>query len=138
MRAPRGRRAAAGLAGLLLGLVAVGPARAQSCETPHYLPYAQFTGDDAAGHVASKQAYNAAVERYNRAIYDYCVTWTRHSQLVELYNRSASPGERERARAEAGPLRGQLETLRREVASRAAAVDQARRRAAETGASLVH
>jgi hypothetical protein len=137
MRGRRGRLAAgAALAGLLLGSASGGPARAQSCEKPHYLAYAEFTADDAPPHVASKQAYNVAVERYNQAVYEYCLTWRRHSQLVELHNRSASPVERDRTRTEAGPLRARLETLRREVARLAAQVDQAKRQAAEAGTTL--
>jgi hypothetical protein len=125
------------LAAGLLGVGGTGAARAQSCETPQYLPYAEFGGGDSAPHVASKQAYNTAVERYNKAVYEYCVTWNRHSQLVELYNGSINPAERDRARVEAAPLRTRLDALRGEVASLAAAVDQAKRRAAQAGVLLV-
>jgi outer membrane murein-binding lipoprotein Lpp len=122
---------------LVLPLVAGRPAAGQSCENPRYLPYAEFASADSAPQVAAKQAYNAAVERYNKAVYDYCVTWNRHSQLVDFYNGSSSPAERDRARSEAGPLRARLEILRREVATLASAVDQARHRAAQAGATIV-
>jgi hypothetical protein len=120
-----------------LGLVAVaGRAAAQSCESPQYLGFTEFQAEDSAPQIASRQAYNAAVERYNKAVYEYCVTWNRHSQLVELYNGSAGPAERDKARAEAGPLRSKLDTLRREVGTLASVVDQARRRAAQAGINI--
>lgn len=113
-----------------------GPAGAQSCENPQYLGFTEFGTDDSAPQIASRQAYNTAVERYNKAIYDYCVTWNRHSQLVEVYNTSANPAERDKARAEAAPLRSKLDGLRRDVTTLAGTVDQARRRAAQAGVSI--
>jgi outer membrane murein-binding lipoprotein Lpp len=126
----------------LAGLIAAAPvaltgtAGAQSCESPQYLGFTEFVVEDSPPQIASRQAYNTAVERYNKAVYDYCVTWNRHSQLVELYNGTVSPAERDRARAEAGPLRTKLDTLRREVAALASMVDQARRRAAQAGVAI--
>jgi len=136
--------AAPGARGLLLIAavlaVALGgvprPAAGQSCDNPQYLGFTEFATDDSAPQIASRQAYNTAVERYNKAIYDYCVAWSRHSQLVEIYNGSANPAERDKARAEAGPLRSKLDALRRDVTTLAGAVDQARRRAAQAGVSI--
>ena len=131
----RGLALAASVAAVALG-GAVRPAAGQSCENPQYLGFTEFGADDSAPQVASRQAYNSAVERYNKAIYDYCVAWSRHSQLVEVYNTSASPAERDKARTEAAPLRAKLDTLRRDVTSLAGAVDQARRRAAQAGVTI--
>jgi 2-hydroxychromene-2-carboxylate isomerase len=76
------------------------------------------------------------VERYNKALYDYHVTLGQHDQLVEAHNRAGTTAEQEKARADAAPLRAKLQTLRREVTSLAAAVDQARRRASQSGVTL--
>jgi hypothetical protein len=126
------RTAALALAALLL---AVGPAAAQPPK-PDYRPYAEFRAADAPADVVLKKAYNEAVQRYNQALYDYHVTLERHDQLVDLYNRSADPAVRDRARADAAPLRARLETQRREAQARARAVDEAARRAAVAGVLL--
>jgi hypothetical protein len=126
------------LAGLALGLASLaGPvAVAQEPQRPQYLPYMEFTSDDSATHLAAKQAYNNAVERYNRALYEYHVTLGQHDQLVELHNRAGTPAQQEKARADAAPLRAKLQTLRRDVTTLAAGVDQARRRATQAGVTL--
>jgi hypothetical protein len=129
------------LAGILTGLATLGAATAGAQGTqsprPQYLPFAEFSPADSAPQVAAKQAYNDAVERYNKALYDYHVTLGQHDQLVEIYNRAGvSPAEQEKARAEAAPLRTKLETLRREATTLAAAVDQARRKASQVGVTL--
>jgi hypothetical protein len=134
------------LAGVLTGLVAIGAAgvRAQGTQAPQtqaprpqYLPFAEFSADDSSAQVAAKQAYNEAVERYNKALYDYHVTLGQHDHLVDIYNRAGvSPAEQEKARAEAVLLRAKLETLRREATTLAAAVDQARRKASQVGVTL--
>jgi hypothetical protein len=103
---------------------------------PQYLPFAEFSSDDTASHLAVKQAYNEAVERYNKALYDYHVTLGQHDQLVELHSRARTPAEQEKARADAAPLRAKLQSLRRDVTNLAAAVDQARRRASQSGVTL--
>jgi hypothetical protein len=130
--------AARPLVGLAVGVVVLGAsvAGAQNAPRPQYLPFAEFTTDDAPSHVAAKQAYNDAVERYNKALYDYHVTLGQHDQLVELHNRARTPAEQEKARADAAPLRAKLQTLRRDVTSLAAAVDDARRRATQVGVTL--
>ena len=126
------------LVGLAVGLAALtGPvAAAQEPQRPQYLPYTEFASDDAASHLAAKQAYNDAVERYNRALYEYHVILGQHDQLVELHNHAGTPAEQDKARADAAPLRAKLQTLRRDVTTLAAAVDQARRRAAQAGVTL--
>ena len=128
------------LIGLTLGLATlVGPvASAQDPKSPkpQYLPFADFAPDDSATQVSAKQAYNDAVERYNKALYDYHVTLGQHDQLVDAGNRATTPAEREKARADAAPLRAKLETLRKDVTSLAGAVDQARRKASQAGVTL--
>jgi hypothetical protein len=126
------------LLGLAVGVAALaGPgATAQGPQRPQYLPFAEFAPDDTASHLAAKQAYNDAVERYNKALYDYYVTLGQHDQLVELHNRAGTPAEQEKARADAAPLRAKLQTLRRDVTTLAVAVDQARRRANQAGVTL--
>jgi hypothetical protein len=125
------------LAGLVLGLSAlVGSGVAQTSPKPQYLPFAEFTSDDVATHIAAKQAYNDAVERYNKALYEYHVTLGQHDQLVDMHKRAGTPAEQEKARADAAPLRTKLETLRKDVISLAAAVDKARQRAAQAGVTL--
>lgn len=129
------------LAGVLTGLATLGAASAGAQGTqaprPQYLPFAEFSPTDSAPQVAAKQAYNDAVERYNKALYDYHVTLGQHDQLVDIYNRpGTSPAEQEKARAEAAPLKAKLETLRREATTLAAAVDQARRKASQVGVTL--
>jgi hypothetical protein len=110
---------------------------AQTSPRPQYLPFAEFNNDDAPSHVVAKQAYNSAVEKYNKALYDYHVTLGQIDQLVELHNRAGTPVEQqEKARADATPLRAKLQTLRRDVTSLAAAVDDARRRASQAGVTL--
>ena len=127
------------LRAVALGLAAVpllaGPAPAQTAK-PKYLPYAEFRAADAPADLVLKKAYNEAVQRYNQALYDYHVTLERHDQLVDLYSRSADPAERDRARADATPLRARLDTQRREAQGRARAVDEAARRAASAGVTL--
>jgi seryl-tRNA synthetase len=123
------------LAGLTVGIVAI--AGAQTPPRPQYLPFAEFASDDTSAHVTAKQAYNDAVERYNKAIYEYHVTLGQHDQLVDLYNRAGmSAAQQEKARADAAPLRAKLQTLRGEVTRLAAAVDDARRRATQAGVTL--
>jgi hypothetical protein len=126
------------LAGLVVGTVVLAGsvAGAQSPPRPQYLPFAEFTSDEAPAHIAAKQAYNSAVERYNKALYDYHVTLGQHDQLVDLHNRAGTPAEQEKARADAAPLRAKLQTLGRDVKSLAAAVDEARRRASQAGVTL--
>jgi hypothetical protein len=120
---------------LVIGLAAT-VAGAQGAPRPEYLPFAEFASTDTASHLAAKQAYNEAVERYNKALYDYHVTLGQHDQLVEAHNRARTPAEQEKARADAAPLRAKLQTLRRDVTNLAAAVDQARRRASQSGVTL--
>jgi hypothetical protein len=103
---------------------------------PQYLPFAEFASDDSVPQVSVKQAYNDAVERYNKALYDYHVTLGQHDQLVDLYARAGTPAEREKARADAAPLRTKLQTLRSDVTALAAQVDQARRKASQAGVTL--
>ena len=129
------RRAAPLLVGLVVGMATL--AAAQTGSRPQYLPFAEFSSDDPPAHVSVKQAYNDAVERYNKAIYEYHVTLGQHDQLVDLYNRAGTPADQqEKARAEAAPLRAKLQTLRGEVTRLAAAVDDARRRATQAGVTL--
>ena len=134
------------LVALATGLAALGGsvARAQAPQTPaaqapapQYLPFSEFAADDSEAQRSARQAYNDAVERYNKALYDYHVTLGQHDQLVDLYNRAGvSPAEQEKARAEAAPLRAKLETLRRDATALAVAVDQARRKASQVGVTL--
>jgi hypothetical protein len=133
-----GARLLVGISAGLASLVASGAGTQPSqAPPPQYLPFAEFAPEDSAPQLAAKQGYNAAVEQYNKALYDYHVTLGQHDQLVDLYNRpGASSAEREKARAEAAPLRAKLETLRRDVESLARAVDQARRRATQAGVTL--
>src|SRR5262245_15475695 len=99
------------LCGLLAGLILVlstgaraqGPS-APAAPRPEYLPFAEFAAGESAQQIAAKQAYNDAVERYNKALYEYHVTLGQHDQLVEAYNRGGSPAELEKARADAAPL----------------------------------
>jgi ribosomal protein S12 methylthiotransferase accessory factor YcaO len=123
------------VAALAVGL-ATAVAGAQGAARPQYLPFAEFASTDSASHLAVKQAYNEAVERYNKALYDYHTTLGQHDQLVEQHSRAGTLAEQEKARADAAPLRAKLQTLRREVTSLAAAVDQARRRASQSGVTL--
>jgi hypothetical protein len=108
----------------------------QQAPRPQYLPFAEFAPDEAAAHVTAKQAYNDAVERYNKALYEYHVTLGQHDQLVEVYRKSGTPAEQEKARADAAPLRTKLDALRKDVLSLAGTVDQARRRAVQAGVTL--
>jgi hypothetical protein len=134
MSRPAPIRAAGLAAGLALAALAA--TVAAQAPRPEYLPYAEFRGDEPAAHHAVKQAYNEAVERYNKALYDYYVTLDRHDQLVEAFTRASNPAEQQKARAEAAPLRARLQVLRRDVTAAAAAVDQAKRRAAQAGVTL--
>lgn len=120
---------------VLIVLTSGGPLDAAPAK-PEYLPYAEFTTADTPPQITVKQAYNEAVLRYNQALYDYHVLLEKHDQLVELYNGSSNPSERQKARDEATPLRAQLAAQRREVTNRAAAVDQAARRAGAAGVSI--
>ena len=128
-----GRAAAAALAAFLLTLAAA--AAAQPAK-PNYLPYAEFAADDGAQAIGLKRAYNEAVHRYNQSLYDYHVTLEKHDRLVDLYNTSADAAAKKKARDEAEALRARLATLRRDVLSRAAAVDEAARRAAAGGITI--
>lgn len=133
-----------GGARLLVGvLVALAPligasARAQTplAQRPEYLPFAEFASDDSAAQQSAKKSYNDAVERYNKALYDYHVTLGQLNQLVDIYNGAGTGAEREKARADAAPLRAKLEALRRDAGTLAASVDQARRRASQAGVTL--
>ena len=120
------------LAGLVTGVGAQAPAAPR----PQYLPFAEFVNDDSASQISAKQAYNEVVEKYNKALYDYHVTLGQHDQLVDAANRATTPAEREKARADAAPLRAKLEILRKDVTSLAGAVDQARRKASQAGVTL--
>jgi hypothetical protein len=126
------------LVGLLVGLATLAAqAQGPQAARPQYLPFVEFASEDSAPQVSAKQAYNDAVERYNKALYDYHVTLGQHDQLVDVYNRAGTPAEQqEKARADAAPLRAKLQTLRRDVTTLAAAVDQARRKASQAGVTL--
>jgi len=128
-----GRWAAAAVTALALALAAL--AGAQSAK-PNYLPFAEFAADDAPPAIGLKRAYNEAVQRYNQSLYDYHVTLEKHDFLVDTYNRSTDAAERKKARDEAELLRARLTTLRRDVTARAAAVDEAARRAVGAGIKL--
>jgi hypothetical protein len=128
------------LVGVLVGLAPLigsgAPAQGPQDQRPQYLPFAEFASDDSALRRSAKQAYNDAVERYNKALYDYHVTLGQHDQLVDVYNRAGTPAEREKARADAAAFRAKLQTLRHDVTNLAAAVDQARRKASQAGVTL--
>jgi hypothetical protein len=124
------------LVGLAVLVASGAPAQGLQAQRPQYLPFAEFTSNDSAVQLSTKQAYNHAVERYNKALYDYHVTLGQHDQLVDAYNRAGTAAEREKARADAAPLRVKLQNLRHDVAVLAAAVDQARRKANQVGATL--
>ena len=121
------------LAALLLALAVA--ASAQPAK-PKYLPYVEFAPEDSPQAVGLKRGYNDAVQRYNQALYDYHVTLDRHDRLVEQYNASVDPAGKRKTREEAESLRGRLATLRRDVLTRATAVDEAARRAAAGGVSI--
>jgi hypothetical protein len=112
-------------------------AQAPQAPRPQYLPFAEFASDDSAPQVSAKQAYNDAVERYNKALYDYHVTLGQHDQLVDVWARAGTPAEREKARADAVPLRAKLQTLKSDVTALAAQVDQARRKASQAGVTVI-
>lgn len=103
---------------------------------PDYLPYAAFGADDTPAGISIKQSYNEAVEKYNKALYEYFVTLDHHDQLVERANGTANPADLQKAKSEAGPLRSKLQALRKEIATFAQGVDQAKRRAAQAGVAL--
>ena len=128
------------LVGVLVGLAALigagTSAQGPQAQSPQYLPFAEFAPEDSTQRVSAKQAYNDAVERYNKALYDYHVTLSQHDQLVDAGNSAGTPAEQEKARADAAPLRAKLQTLRRDVTTLAAAVDQARRKASLAGVTL--
>jgi hypothetical protein len=132
------RLVAAGLLALstLTGLGTGAGAQAPVAPRPQYLPFVEFGNDDSASQISAKQAYNEVVEKYNRALYDYHVTLGQHDQLVDAGNRATTPAERDKARADAAPLRVKLEGLRRDVTGLAAQVDQARRKASQAGVTL--
>lgn len=124
-------------------LVALAPligagARAQTppAQRPEYLPFAEFASGDSAAQQSAKRSYNDTVERYNKVLYDYHVTLGQLNQLVDIYNGAGTGAEREKARADAAPLRAKLEALRRDAVTLAAAVDQARRKASQAGVTL--
>lgn len=128
------RRLLIGLAGATL--LAVAPGLTAQSVKPSYKPYVEFGTEDSGERVAAKRAYNEAAQRYNQALYEYHVTLERHDRLVETHNDpAADPAEKKRARDQAQALRPRLTELRREVTTRAAAVDQAGRRAAAVGVS---
>jgi hypothetical protein len=131
------------LVGFVLGVVTVvGPAaRAQGPQqapAPQYLPFSEFAADDSAAQRSARQAYNDSVERYNKALYDYHLTLAQLNQLADVHNNpTTAPAERDKARAEAAPLRTKLETLRRDVTTLVATVDEARRKASQAGVTLI-
>ncbi len=125
--------AASVLAALVLTLAATVGAQPAK---PNYLAYAEFAADDAPQAIGLKRAYNEAVQRYNQSLYDYHVTLEKHDLLVEAHNRSADTAERKKAREEAEALRARLAALRRDVTTRAAAVDETARRAVTAGITL--
>jgi len=129
------------LVALAAGLAALGAssARAQAPQTPapQYLPFSEFAAEDSEAQRSARQGYNDAVERYNKALYDYHVTLAQINQLADVHNSpTASSAERDKARADAVPLRAKLDTLRRDVNSLATGVDQARRKANQAGVIL--
>jgi hypothetical protein len=127
-----GRLAAALAVGLVLA--PVGPAAAQPAPSqPKYLAYLEFAGSDPAEIVTLKRAYNDAVAKYNRALYEYWVTLERVNRLVDLHAASSDPAVKKKARDEAEPLRAKLTVLGREVRSLASGVDEAARRATSGG-----
>ena len=114
-------------------------ARAQAPQTPapQYLPFSEFGTDDSATQRSARQTYNDAVERYNKALYDYHVTLDQINRLADVHNSpTATPAERDKARADAAPLRTKLDALRRDVNALAAGVDQARRKASQSGVTV--
>ena len=112
------------------------PATPDQKAAPAYLSYAEFSPEDTAAKVVLKRAYNEAVQRYNQALYGYHVTLEKHDRVVDVHNQATDPAERKKAREEAEALRARLAALRREVTSRAAAVDEAWRRAAAGGVTI--
>ena len=128
------------LVGVLVGLAPLigsgAPAQGPQDQRPQYLPFAEFASDDSAAQQSAKRSYNDAVERYNKALYDYHVTLGQLNQLADIYNGAGTGAEREKARADAAPLRAKLEALRRDAVTLAAAVDQARRKASQAGVTL--
>jgi hypothetical protein len=128
-----GRGAAGVLTALVLALAATAGAEPAK---PSYLPYAEFAGNDTPQAVGLKRAYNDAIQRYNQSLYDYHVTLEKHDQLVDAHNRSTDSAERKKARDDAEALRARLTALRRDITTRAAAVDEAGRRAVAGGVTL--
>jgi hypothetical protein len=130
---------AVGFLGLLVlvaaGAVSVGAVTAQPAK-PSYLPYAEFAAEDTPQRLGLKRSYNEAVQRYNQTLYEYYVALEQHDRLVEAYNGSADSAARKKNRDEAEALRAKLGLLRREATTRAAAVDEAARRAAAAGLTL--
>ena len=123
------------------GLAALGGpvARAQAppSPAPQYLPFSEFPADDSEAQRSARQAYNDAVDRYNKALYDYHVTLAQINQLADVHNSpTATPAERDKARADAVPLRTKLDALRRDVNGLVAGVDQARRKASQAGVTV--
>jgi hypothetical protein len=131
------------LVGLVVGLATVvgSAARAQGPQqapAPQYLPFSEFAADDSTAQRSARQAYNDSVERYNKALYDYHVTLAQINQLADMHNNpTATVAERDKARADAAPLRTKLETLRRDVTGLVASVDEARRKASQAGVTLI-
>ena len=127
--------------GVALGVGSVASAQCPQSQSqtpaPQYLPFSEFATDDSEIQRSARQAYNDAVERYNKSLYDYHVTLGQVNQLADLYNcPTATPVERDKARADATPLRTKLDSLRRDATTFAAAVDQARRKASQTGVTF--
>jgi outer membrane murein-binding lipoprotein Lpp len=56
---------------------------------------------------------------------------------VDVWARAGTPAEREKARADAVPLRAKLQTLKSDVTALAAQVDQARRKASQAGVTVI-
>ena len=106
-------------------------------QAPQYLPFSEFAAEDTEAQRSARQAYNDAVERYNKTLYDYHVTLGQLNQLADMNNcQTATPSERDKARADATPLRAKLDVLRRDATTLAAAVDQARRKASQAGVTV--
>ena len=119
-----------------LAVLGAGSGAGAQLAKPNYLPFAEFTARDTQAQIDLKKAYNDAVERYNQVLYDYYAALEQHDRLVDTYNASTDPPERQRARDDAVPLRAKLNGLRRDAASLFTAIDQAARRAVAGGATV--
>jgi hypothetical protein len=124
---------------VVLTVAALSPVLAGAAEPikPAYLPFAEFSPEDTREQIAARRDYNLAIRAYNQALYEYHVTLERHDRLVEVYNAATTdPAERKRAREEAERLRFTMGQLGQDIQARASQVDQAWRRAADTGLTI--